>query len=441
MGIDLKNRILSFVSQNSYLKLAAWSAGLVVSVFVVFAVLTTTVKWLKLPNADTVRANQLVCEALRKECLDRYPERHQVYDLVACDVGEAQRRGLECYDLSDITWGSIFDDKFRIGGLFEGSLILGFMAAVTACIAKFLVTQPHAGWRRLSVVSGVVGSAASYYILEDDYRNDELFIYWYWYTAAFFLAPIGLNSVYSWVRTGFGAPIEGTIQKTFTHQTPPIQPKKEADPLEIDESVEKAREVREVTWAPAKFWNRFFARSLDLIIVFAITNVITLFVPDIPPSGSWFVLIVLINLVITAAILCAVYYWYEVYCLSKFGATLGKMALGLRVENKNHEPLLSKEEAKARTTRLLRDGLCFMFFFPWLQIFATISAWRRRDGTQPWDGACGSTVLQKHINPIRSLLFKILGLFLVIALVLTVQTVKEMEKRQLRDSVHQNYLR
>lgn len=437
----MKNRFLNLVSDTSYIKIAAWVAGPVVTAFLLFAVITTTVKWLQLPDAEIVRANQQVCESLRNDCLSLFPERHQIYDLVACDLNEAQRRGVECHDLSDVSWGAIFNDKFGSGGLFAGLALLGFMGAVAACIMKFLVTQPHAGWRRLSIVSGVVGSAVSYYILEDDYRHDELLIYWYLCTAGFFLAPVGLNSVYSWVRSGFGDPSEASIQNTNKRQSVAVQPIQESKPLVIERAVEIVKEVQEVTWAPASFWTRFFARCLDIVIVFVLTNLITMFIPDIPASGDLFVVIVLINLLIAAGVLCAVCYWYEVYFLTKYGATPGKMALGLRVENKNHEPLLSKEDAKARAFKFLGSGLYYMFFFPILQIIATISAWRRRNEAQPWDEVCGSTVLQKPINPIRSLLFKLLGLFLICALVLTVQAFKQIEKKQLRNAVHQNYLK
>lgn len=428
------------IAENTYANLAAWAAGAVAAAFLLFAILTTSVKWMQLPDSETVRANEQVCEAITSDCDRLYPERYPS-DLIVCDLREARRRGVECHDLSDVTWGAILNDKFGSGNLFVGSIILGFMGAVAACIVKFLATQPHAGWQRLSIVSGVVGSAMSYYILEDDYRHDELFIYWYWCTAGFFLAPVGLKIVYTWVRSGFGAPAEGSTQKANEYQSLSAQPIEESKPLVIERAEERVKEVQEVTWAPASFWSRFFARCLDVVIVFVLTNLVTMFIPDIPSASNFFVAITMINLLIAAGVLCAVYYWYEVFFLTKYGATPGKMALGLRVENRNHEPLLSSQDAKARTLKFLGSGLYYMLFFPIFQIVSTISALRRRGMIQPWDGVCGSTVLQKPINPIRSLLFKLLGLFLVFALVITVQAVKQIEKQQLRNAVHQNYLR
>jgi uncharacterized RDD family membrane protein YckC len=421
-------KALSFLKNTPYFKFLIGSFVVSFLAVAAIAITKTTFQWSE-PQPYYHPDLIAQCQYIESICRPNLRPEGMTSDEIVCTWSKERELGISCPTFSDKTWAGIFRYNFQLGNLFAAALIFGTLLSASIFSAKYISSQNHSGWQRISIVTGAIGSAAALYAFRDEFNGEELFFRWYLWSLALFLAPITIRSIYLWVNGGFNSPNAVRTLKTLSTPEPAVI---------ITDSNNPGLPV---TWTEAGFWNRFFARCLDVAAVYLITNLITVFIPDIPGSGNWYLGTTLLNMVITYAILCAVLYFYDVYFLTKHGATLGKMALGLKIQSKEGKSSLSKEDAKARTLKFMSEGIFYMFFFPLVQIIGAVLAWRRRKSTQPWDAACGSTVLQRSINPFRVIFFKMLGIFLIFSLLIAIQVMKQIEKDQLRNSIHQSYTR
>lgn len=425
--------VLNFLAEKSYAKLAVVAVLTITISLLLLSVLVTTYEWGNgILNKATPEQAQ-VCQSIKAQCNDAYGASGDPYLVLTCEWGKENSLNIKCDTQAAKSWGGIFTEGGRAGGLIFAILSSSFAAVICLSVAKFISTLKHTGWKRLSIVTGVIGSLAVLLILWDDYSNEELFFLWLGWSVAFFLAPAALNGLVGWVSNGFDsdngmATVRESNVKALDPPSAPLEPK----PATVKKQLE---------WTRATYWDRFFSRCIDLVVVYFVANFVLAFVPDIPSQGDWFFAITIVNLLVNVVVLCATFYFYEVLFLSKFGSTLGKMALGLRVENKNHEPILTRDEAKTRAKGFLRDGIFYMLFFPLIQVIAAFQAWKRRHSQQPWDEVCGTTVLQKSINPIRSIFFKLLALVLVATLLVLSQAMKIAKKEEIRQGANQSYMR
>jgi len=92
----------------------------------------------------------------------------------------------------------------------------------------------------------------------------------------------------------------------------------------------------------AGFWIRVGAKVIDVIILYAlgfIVSLLGLFMTGIPSSGSQIPMRFMAGNILIAMISWVIQIAYPVYFLGKYGATLGKMACGLKVVRSDGEKI------------------------------------------------------------------------------------------------------
>jgi uncharacterized RDD family membrane protein YckC len=92
----------------------------------------------------------------------------------------------------------------------------------------------------------------------------------------------------------------------------------------------------------AGFWIRVGAKIIDVIILYALGFAVSLlgfFITGIPSSGSQIPMRFMAGNILIAMISWVIQIAYPVYFLGKYGATLGKMACGLKVVRPNGEKI------------------------------------------------------------------------------------------------------
>ena len=84
----------------------------------------------------------------------------------------------------------------------------------------------------------------------------------------------------------------------------------------------------------ATIWNRVWARSIDLVLVMALCLFVVSILPSVDPFESR-IANFLIDIVISAIVMCIVITLYDAMFLSTWGTSLGKALMGLSVRDSN----------------------------------------------------------------------------------------------------------
>lgn len=268
------------------------------------------------------------------------------------------------------------------------------------------------------------------------YSEGALFVRWFGLSLIGLILPIATKNVFHWIKSGFN---EDRISKA-THVSETQVSTNSSFVEAINQDNGFVSQANEKKLLPAGFWDRFFARCIDLPIAIFIVAVVTIFIPEFPEEGQlkplWFIL----NMGVGMVVLCITMILWDAFWISKYGATPGKMILGLTVKDKNGD-VPSWKTAKTRATAFLGQGLYYTFFFPVFQIIGAVSAWKRRDGVQPWDGILGTQVLQSPIGGLRRFGVRVVAVLLIVSTVLVMQVLKQVYKQQMRDQILQPYLK
>ena len=439
----------AWILKTKFRNFVAWSTGIIFVGFLLLSAIGTMTKTAE-RNAESVRINASIswqrCEAIDEDCkLKARAEsefaaanglKYNVSNVLICIWDSRKATGTVCEPERIYSWSEIYGMYFLTDDVLRGLL---FCWAVTLLIfagLKLIAYEQNKGWVRLSVVSVLCASIFSAFDLWDYYSKGEFLVRWFGFSFVGLVLPIAVKSVFNWVKSGFS---EDKVSDA-TH-APEVQ-------VLADTSIEKSNnedfvavsQVNEKKLLPAGFWDRFFARCIDLPIAIFIVAVVTIFIPEFPEEGQlkplWFIL----NMGVGMVVLCITMILWDAFWISKYGATPGKMILGLTVKDKNGD-MPSWKTAKTRATAFLGQGLYYTFFFPVFQIIGAVSAWKRRDGAQPWDGILGTQVLQSPIGGLRRFGVRVVAVLLIVSTVLVMQVLKQVYKQQMRDQILQPYLK
>ncbi len=303
-------------------------------------------------------------------------------------------------------------------------------------IARRLVLEPHVGWRRLSLVASAVAPLVVFGLwLHDGVYVEESIIAGLVALGCASASIVYGRATFLWVAEGFGK----SSGPAMTAARPPAT-EGASSPAELAPSPTEAIiaqvaeqpkcESARVPWSPATFWPRFWARCFDLPLCWMLGSVPGAFIPDIRSNvGGTFG--VLLDLLAGMTLICLMAFFYEAFFVSKHGATPGKMLFGLQVRSVDDDRPLTWKEAARRGWAYLKSGLYFTFFLPFLQIFGAFMAWKRRDGTQPWDMEARSHVRQKPIGSFRFACAVFVSFFIVSAMVVSHKVLKEATKQEM----------
>jgi uncharacterized RDD family membrane protein YckC len=341
--------------------------------------------------------------------------------------------------------GSLVEYAFESKGLHLPVIPVGFAAltillVLLTDVARRVLAESHVGWKRLSLVASVLAGLGTlaWWLHDGEYMEESAV------AGLVALAATGLSLIYgkvvfAWVAAGFGggqtpAPSVQPSQFPVSPKNPTVPPAVEAAP--ITEAVVEpapAPAAMEPVLVAADFWPRFWARCLDLPLCWLGGSVAGMFLPDIRssvegPSG------VVLDVLAGMVFICGFAFLYEAFFLSRFGATPGKMLFGISVESVDGG-LPSWEFSKRRAWVYLKSGLYFTLFLPVMQIFGAIAAWRRRDGSQPWDMAARTFVRQRPVGMLRFGVAVVLSFCLVSFMVGASKVMKESSKEDIRRSV------
>ena len=103
----------------------------------------------------------------------------------------------------------------------------------------------------------------------------------------------------------------------------------------------------------ASFWQRFGAALIDGILFGVVSNVLGAILPSLSEARSW--------------ITPLVFWIYAVYMTVNYGATLGKMALKIRVQNESTGANLTYGEAVLReVVGKFLSSLIFLLGYLWM---------------------------------------------------------------------------
>lgn len=183
----------------------------------------------------------------------------------------------------------------------------------------------------------------------------------------------------------------------------------------------------------ASYWPRFWSRCVDLPIVWVLGSSFAAFLPTVHSvAAGWGGIVV--DLVLGMTVICVVIFAYEVAFVALFNATPGKMLFGLSVLSTDNR-MPTRSESQRRAWGYLKSGLYFTFYLPFLQILGAGFAWKRRHGSQPWDLTARTFVSQRPISPVRYGIAAVFAFCLVTVMVGAHMTLKELTKREVRESV------
>lgn len=305
---------------------------------------------------------------------------------------------------------------------------LTFVQLLLGDFSKRVLTDGHSGWQRLSLVESVLSGAAvaGWWIYEDEGGGETLV------AGIVSLCVVGAAFVYGrmvfrWVADGLsakgGKPV--AIPSASPRDAFP-EPSPGHAVIEFDIS------EKECAVIAARFWPRLWARCVDLTLCWFAGSGVAAFLPDIrstfPGMGG-----ILVDLLVGMVFICGTVILYESFFLSPFGATPGKMLFGISVSSIDGG-LPSAEASKRRAWIFLKSGLYLCFYVPVLQVFGAIAAWRRRDGSQPWDLAARTFTSQKPIGFSRLAVAAVLAFCMFAFMVGASKMAKETTKEEMHRS-------
>lgn len=286
--------------------------------------------------------------------------------------------------------------------------------SLLSVISRWLNEQ-SAGWRRLVVVIspvvGVVASLVAYY--SSDNLDTTIIIFITGSLIPFFALGYG-KPVLMWIREGF--------QSDSTGQASPMpSPDAPCDsnaPLQAQEPVIKVRR--------ASFWNRLLARCIDTSLVYLMFNLSGSLL-SIPSSFDYSSFPAKVLFAIASATVFAIFVLlYDLFWLALTATTPGKSLFAMKLVTRIELRPLTFNEVYYRTLALLKSGLFFMIFFPYLQAYGAARAYRTlmANKTTKWDGT-SYLVVERQIGAIRW----VLGLWVAIALITFTVGMAELSKQ------------
>jgi uncharacterized RDD family membrane protein YckC len=159
-------------------------------------------------------------------------------------------------------------------------------------------------------------------------------------------------------------------------------------------------------------WRRFFARSLDIMLMGFLVDVgIAVFFPSIAN-----ILMGLVeNKALGGVLSGLVAMLLSTIFISLFGSTPGKYLFGIQIRDKNTKKL-------SLLTALKRESLVYVkgmaFCFPIATIFTLISSHSRlkKQGNTSWDEALNCNVIYRD-NNLKQKIFNVLGAALYVLLI------------------------
>lgn len=300
-------------------------------------------------------------------------------------------------------------------------------------MGKRFVLESHVGWKRLAVLLSPVAGVVSF-VGCAAWSYDP-------FPAAFGVALLALLGSFAlivygraaslWVRDGF------SLETGKTEAVPVLlEPVKQGAPTGSGSAVEalaavSAEPVGKLT--AATYWARLWARCVDLPVAWVIGSFLGVFLPDfrslIPGVAG-----ILLDVISGMILICLAIFGYEVFFLSRFGATPGKMLFGLVVRSVDNR-LPTREEAQKRAWSYLKSGLYFTIFLPYVQLLGAFFAWRNRNESMPWDRAARTLPLQRPVGTFRFVVAAAFAFFVFAATVSTHQVIKQLTKEEIRQSV------
>jgi uncharacterized RDD family membrane protein YckC len=177
----------------------------------------------------------------------------------------------------------------------------------------------------------------------------------------------------------------------------------------------------------AMAWPRLWARQIDFALCWAITVGVAFLVGTtlLPPTTNIFLQLAA-ALLISALVLIG----YETLSLGAFGTTLGKAALGLRVEMRSGEKI-KLGRALRRSVGVWWLGSGAYLFFPAATIVIWWSSRRRlrKTSTTPWDDSCLTRVAG---GPVALWRATFAGIIAITALTVVVGLNAAMRKETIR---------
>lgn len=306
--------------------------------------------------------------------------------------------------------------------------------------SRRLVVEGHSGWRRLMLVLSALTAAAviGYYLWDGEDIQETLTIALLAFFATLLVLIYG-RWVYRWIVAGFQGGERAPQPIRASETVPKVAPEVLAIPPQVasesptEAPVKLAAEEPTTYFLLATYWPRFWSRCIDLPIGWVIGSIFAAFLPDSRALLPGMFGIVL-DLALSMAVICLVIFAYEAFFVSQFGATPGKMLFGLSVQSTDNR-IPTGNEARRRAWGYLKSGLYFTLFLPILQIFGATSAWKRRDGSQPWDMTAMTFVRQAPIGPVRFGITTVFAFCLITAMVGSHMVLKEITKKEVRESV------
>ncbi|MEW6165051.1 MAG: RDD family protein [Pseudomonadota bacterium] len=341
--------------------------------------------------------------------------------------------------------GSLLEYSLDSRGLKIPAVPAGFVGLATLLLVLWdascrLVVEGHAGWRRLMLVMSALTAAAviGYYLWDGEDLQETLTIALLAFFAALLVLIYG-RWIYLWVVAGF----QGSKEAPQPMLTPATEPKVAPEVLALppqaaseppDEAPVKLAAEEPTTHFPlATYWPRFWSRCIDLPIGWVIGSIFAAFLPDsrslLPGMPG-----IILDLTLSMAVICLVIFAYEAFFVGQFGATPGKMLFGLSVQSTDNR-MPTGNEARRRAWGYLKSGLYFTLFLPILQIFGAASAWKKRDGSQPWDMTARTFVRQAPISPVRFGIATMFAFCFITAMLGSHMVLKEITKKEVRESV------
>lgn len=343
---------------------------------------------------------------------------------------------------------------------FSGLSFLGWVLLVLATLlapfAAHLVIETqrkekNLGVKRLQLASsGVVGAGVAFLTiaLNDGQLSEKIAAGLAVGVLCFsgvYLASLVSLALFMWVREGFRTHSKGMAE--YDPRSTTIQKLKDLDLL-LQTNSEKASDVKSPqpnlthVLHVAGFWDRLWAKSLDIVIiqifgfVFDIAYVVNPFISWEANPMSMYMGLLLIELIWY----CFLFYLYESYFIYKFGFTLGKWLFGIKVTASDGQ-LLSLKNSKTRACSSLGSGLYYFIYFP---IFQTYSLWKhyrefKKDGTVSWDTKAGSQVQQIDISSMRRLLTTVFSITLLATNITVMAVYKTVAKEQVRQMTHEQH--
>ncbi|QWE16323.1 RDD family protein [Polynucleobacter sp. AP-Nino-20-G2] len=328
------------------------------------------------------------------------------------------------------TLGNIFKRYWT--ALLFGFLAIGLIPLVAFFVGRLvqsgLLVERHPGWRRVQIATvglvfsiGVIRAFVRLNNWSDTFIDDLLIALLI--SIISWLGFLLLRFVMRWLKEGFqtaGAQVaQDTSAQNLSYPAKDIESKVEAEMIQ------------------ATFWSRLWARTIDIFIVWLVAGLIDLpgllLILIVPSSATMFLMIA--ELITGLLWLCLFLYLYDSYMIYKFQTTIGKLAVGIRVLNKNYQPM-SLVESKSRAYLVISKALSFMIFYPLVQAFNAWQAKKALDNGLPvaWDHS-GTVVQQKRISVARLTIVAVLAISLLLTQLVLQKVQKEITKQEIRSSV------